>query len=177
MSRTFIVAKSEFLSLVRTKFFIIGLLMAPVLVGTSIAFNVFAAKHIDRDTRAFAVIDGAGAFYPSIEAAAKAHNDKVGTGSDATGPQFAPRSVDLGGKTLDQVKVELSDQVKAKEIFAFVVIPDRIVDAGAKESIEYYTETPSYDTLPTWLEETLGKKVTERRFIPTRTSIPPSSRS
>jgi ABC-type Na+ efflux pump permease subunit len=165
MNRILIVATSEFLMLVKTKFFIIGILMMPVLVGASIAFQVFAAKRVDREDRAFAVIDRTGAFYAALASAADEHNRKAGSGPTATGPHFLPSEVSLGGQSIDDIKLNLSNRVKAKDLFAFVVIPATVVDADAKaEPIEYYTETPSYDPLPTWLEQKLGAQITERRF-------------
>jgi ABC-2 type transport system permease protein len=165
MNRILIVATSEFLALVKTKFFIIGLLMMPVMVGVSIGFQVFAAKRVDREDRKFAVIDRTGAFYQGIAAAADEHNRKVGSGATATGPTFSPSEIDLGGRSIDAVKLDLSNQVKAKDLFAFVVIPAGVVDADAKaEPIEYYTETPSYETLPSWLDQKLGDAITGQRF-------------
>ena len=50
-------------------------------------------------------------------------------------------------------------------IEVFVEIPARIFDADAGEAIAYYTETPSYDDLPDWLQTTLGGQITEQRFL------------
>jgi ABC-type Na+ efflux pump permease subunit len=73
--------------------------------------------------------------------------------------------VDLAGRPIDEVKLQLSDRVKAKDLFAFVVIPESVLDADAKpEPIEYYTETPSYEALPDWLDQRLGAQITEHRF-------------
>jgi ABC-2 type transport system permease protein len=161
MSRIIVVATSEFLALVKTKFFIIGLLMLPVMVGVSIGIQVFAATRVDREDRKFVVIDRAGTFYQGI-----------GSGANAKGPTFSPRQIDLGGGSIDDVKLALSKQVKAKDLFAFVVIPASVADADAKaEPVEYYTETPSYQELPDWLESNLGTQVTEYRF--TQASIDP----
>jgi ABC-type Na+ efflux pump permease subunit len=173
MNRILIVATSEFLSLVKTKFFIIGILMLPVMIGISLAFNTFAATHVDREDRAFAVIDGTGALYAVVATAADAHNGKVGSGPTSTGPHFLPSEIRLGARSIDDAELELSERVKKKELFAFVEIPATALTVDAKqEPIAYYTETPSYEALPDWLEKTLGGVITERRFA--RVSIDPA---
>ncbi len=123
MSRVLVVATSEFLTLVKTKAFIIGILMMPVLVGASIAFQVFAEKRVDREDHRFAVIDRTGVLYESIAKAAEGHNEKSGSGANRTGPYFLPRQVELGGRSLDEARLSLSEQVRHKDLFGFVVIP------------------------------------------------------
>ena len=43
-----------------------------------------------------------------------------------TGPHFVPRQVDLGGRSADDVKIELSGEIKAKKLFAVVEIPETV---------------------------------------------------
>ena len=67
MSRILVVATSEFLALVKGKAFIIGILMLPVLIGISIAFQVFAARRGDIDDHKFAVkLSGRGLNYTVV---------------------------------------------------------------------------------------------------------------
>jgi len=81
MSRVFVVARTEFLTLVKTKAFLIGILMLPLMIGASVVFQVFAAKHVDADDHAFAVIDDTGVLYATIAKAAEEHNKEAGSGS------------------------------------------------------------------------------------------------
>ena len=164
MTRSFTIAKSEFLSLVQTKFFIIGMLMMPIIVGASIGFQVMAARRIDRDDRAFGVVDRTGALYGALEREATDRNQRMGRPPDQKGPHFVPQRLDVGGRPLDDVRLEASARVKRKELFAFVEIPPTVFSVEAADPIAYYTDTPSYDTLPDWLETTLGKQIAERRF-------------
>ena len=166
MSRVLVVATTEFLTLVKTKAFIIGILMLPVMLGLSFGFQIFAARHADVDDHAFAVIDHTGVLFPSLVQAADEHNKKSGTGADRTGPYFVPSQIDLGGRPAPQVKADLSAKVRAKDLFAFVEIPASVLDLSAStpDQIDYYTETPSYDTLPNWLNQVLQKEITARRF-------------
>src|SRR5215831_1544226 len=167
MSRILVVATTEFLTLVKTKAFIIGILMLPVMLGISFGFNIFAARHADVEDHAFAVIDHTGVLYSTIAQAAEEHNAKSGTGHERTGPYFVPSQVELGSRDVGDVKAELSTRVRKKELFAFVEIPARVLDVSGTtaDQIDYYTETPSYDALPDWLNQVLQKEITGRRFV------------
>jgi len=166
MSRIIVVATTEFLTLVKTKAFIIGLLLVPVLIGLSVAFQVFAAQHADVDDHPFAVIDRTGVLYPTIAQASEEHNQKSGSGKTQTGPHFTPSKVDPGERAAEDLKAELSARVRSKDLFAFVEIPATVLDITTTkpDQIDYYTQTPSYDALPDWLNATLQKEITARRF-------------
>jgi len=165
MNRIFIVAQSEFLTLVKTKAFLIGLLLMPVITAGAIGFQVYAQKHSDRDDHKFVVIDHSGVLYAPLAEAASAFNVKNGTGKERTGPNFIADSAPSATPD-DAYRVTLSEQIKQKTLFAFVEIPADVVDPNVETppAISYYTETPSYDRLPDWLSQTLNEEITKRRF-------------
>jgi ABC-2 type transport system permease protein len=164
MNRVLIVAASEFQTLIGTKAFIFSILLVPVIVGASFGVQTCADKRLDRENRAFAVIDHTGVLYAPLATAAVELNRSADQAEPA-GPHFLPTEIDLGGRSADAVKLELSDRVKKKDFFAFVEIPATILDANAQpQSIGYYTETPSYETLPDWLGKTFTDRIVERRF-------------
>lgn len=166
MSRIFTIAQSEFLTLVKTKAFIIGIVMMPVLMTGFFFFMSYAERQVDVERRPFAVIDGTGSLYDAVVAAAETHNAERVKDGARTGPEFVPSRIDPAGKSIDELKLELSQQVRDKALFAFVHIPDTALtatDAGAQE-IRYYAENTSYEPLPRWLETTLNAEITKRRF-------------
>ena len=164
MKRVLTIAQSEFLTLVKTKAFIIGIFLMPVLMVGFFTFMSYAERHADTETRAFAVLDASGMFYDAIATAAGTYNDKSGSGTNQAGPHFVPKRVDLAGRTVDDIKVELSDQVRKKELFAFVDIPANVLDADQKAAVHYYAENTSYERLPDWLRTTLNDEIAKRRF-------------
>ena len=175
MSRILTVAQMEFLTLVRTKAFIIGILMMPVLIAVSIGFQVYAARHTDTETRKVAVIDHTGALYAALDEAATRHNAEQGEGEAQKGPHFVPAPADIAGKDLVQVKLELSDRVRADDLFAFIEIPAGIIDAsggGDAAAVRYYTGTPSYEPLPDWIRDVLNREIARQRF--TKSGIDPA---
>jgi len=164
MRRVLTIGQSEFLTLVRTKAFIIGIFLMPVLMFAFSMFMGYAERHADTEDRPFAVIDGTGALYDSIAQAADVQNREAGAGDARTGPHFLPSRIDLGSRSVEDVKVELSDRVKKKDLFAFVEIPSDVLDASKKAQIHYYAENTSYERLPDWLRNTLNEEIAKRRF-------------
>jgi len=167
MSRILVVATTEFLTLVKTKAFIIGILMLPVMLALSFGFQIFAARHADLDDYKFGVIDHTGTLFSVIADAAKVHNEKMGTGGARTGPYFLPTQIDASeGTDLSGARADLSARVRKKELFGFVEIPASVLDVTQTDpdQIDYFTETPSYDSLPSWLNQVLQKEITGRRF-------------
>ena len=88
LRKIWVVATTEFGSAIRTKSFIIGLLLLPVIMGASILIQIFVAERVDTKPRKFVVIDHTGALAPAIGQAAEAHNAKL---PDARAKNARPR--------------------------------------------------------------------------------------
>ena len=164
MSRILTIAQSEFLTLVKTKAFIIGIFLMPVLMGLFIFFMSYAERHSDTENRRFAVIDQTGVLYPAVETAAATCNKQSGPDDARTGPRFLPERIDPAGRSTDDLKVDLSEQVRARKLFAFVEIPAVIIDGGPGVSVHYYAENTSYERLPDWLRGVLNEEIAKLRF-------------
>ncbi len=165
MSRIAIVAVSEFLTLVRTKAFIIGVVLMPVFMGGAIAFQRFTEKRLDNTTREVAVLDHTNVIFPVLAAATDAWNARA---VDADGVQRAPKflvhAADPNGG--EAGRVALSEQVRDGRLFAFVEIPSAALDASANPpaKVQYHTNHPSYETLPRFLNVAVGRAVLAIRF-------------
>jgi len=166
MSRILIIAQSEFLTLVKTKAFVIGILLMPVLMVGFFFFMAYAEKHVDVERRPFAVIDHTGVLFDSLKTAADAENATHVENGTRTGPEFVASSVQATGRSVDDLKVELSSRVRDKDLFAFLEIPSEVLTAAGSDvpAIRYYSESTSYEPLPDWLETTLNAEITKRRF-------------
>jgi len=190
MNRVLTIALSEFVRLARSKAFIIGILLMPVLFGVMSFFISYAERHVDLEDRRLGVVDGTGVLYEPLAAAAAAFNKESGEGADRTGPHFIIERVDQGSRDLDQLTLDLSNRVRQKELFAFVIIPPSALtatsaartqrekarrarwagktmpdeDVDKTGDVHYYTETVAYEALPDWLTETLDDEIAQRRF-------------
>ncbi len=166
MSRILTIAQSEFLTLVKTKAFLFGIILMPVLMVGFFFFMSFAQKHVDVETRPFAVIDHTGVLYDAVQSAATTRNAENVNNGVRTGPEFVASRIDLAGQSAEEVKVDLSTRVRDKSLFAFVDIPAEVLTAtvGEVPPIRYYSESTSYEPLPNWLRTTLNEEITKRRY-------------
>src|SRR5260221_2218605 len=112
MSRILTVAQNEFLGLVRSKFFLIGILFMPVLMAVLFGFMTYAERQVDRQDRKFAVVDLTGVLYDDLARAADKFNEAAEKDGQRTGPRFLPSAIEARGRSLDDVRVELSERVR-----------------------------------------------------------------
>jgi ABC-2 type transport system permease protein len=164
IARILTIAQHEFLTLIRTKAFIAGILMLPLLMTAFITFMNYAEHQIDITERTVAVIDETGVLFDPLDRAARAHNLKSGTGDARTGSHILLVRADAAGPSVDDVAVALSARVKAKELFGFVELPAAILDAGGKASIRLYAQTTSTNDVADWLETAVNDEIARRRF-------------
>ena len=161
MQKILTVASAEFGTLVRSKAFILTLILMPVIMGISALLLRITDDATDTNERRFAYIDRSGITAPVLEAAAAARNATA----DAEGlPRFVPVAVSAGSRPEDELRIELSDEVRSKQLFAFVEIPANIADPDANAGIRYYSDSPSYSALPDWLMTMVNQAVFAERF-------------
>ncbi len=162
-----VVASTEFSSAVRTKAFLISLLLLPLIMVGSILIQTVVARRVDTSPRRFAVLDREGTFYPVIENAARARNTAVvGKDGKPYAPKFEPERVELGDRSRDEALLALSDRVRKGDLFAFVEIPEEVVEprSAEHEALRYYSENPNDESLADWLEMTVNAEVRGRRL-------------
>jgi ABC-2 type transport system permease protein len=162
-NKAVIVAVCEFTTLVRSKAFIVGLLMMPVFLGVAAGVQKFTKDAVDIKDRRFAVVDRTGVLYAPLKAAA----DEWNAGARAASPQVAPFYLPSEVKIEDrdaQALAALSDKVRKDEFYAFVEIPANALDPAAGEPLRYYSNHPAYRQLPGWISGTINREIVNRRF-------------
>jgi ABC-2 type transport system permease protein len=172
MNRVLAIAGNEFLSLVRTKFFILGIVFMPLLMGGLLGFARLAEGRIDRADRTVAIVDRTGTLYEPLARAAATHNADATENGRQTGPRFFPVKVDAQGRSSEDIAVDLSGEVRRRQIFAFVEIPAAVLTPGSDATPAYYSENTSYRALPTWLQGTLDETIQKERLL--RAGIDPN---
>jgi ABC-2 type transport system permease protein len=156
------VAGVELSLLVRTRAFVITILLMPVIMIGSIGIQRLISKQVDTTPRKFAVIDGTGRLYERIERRARERNLVAATGL-LQAAKFHPEPVDPAGRPLDEIRLEQSERVRRDEIFAFVEIPARVLEPdGAR--ISYFSDHPTYSDLLRWLENAVNDEVRVHRL-------------
>jgi ABC-2 type transport system permease protein len=168
MYKTLTVAQSEFATLVRSKAFLISLLLMPIVMAASVMLVRATKDARDTKDRTFALVDYTGVVAEPLQALADMYNGGAPSPMDAVlprnGAHFIPVEIKPSTADPDQLRLDLSKRVRAEEFFAFVEIPADVLDPAAKTSIRYYSDHPSYNALPQWIRATVNAVVMNERF-------------
>ena len=168
MRKALIVAQSEFITLVRSKAFLIGLILMPVVMGTSVMLVRATKDATDMKDRTFALVDYTGVVAEPLKGVANLYNSGTPSPMDAVlprkGPRFIPVEIKPSGGDGEALRLDLSNRVRTQEFFAFVEVPAEILDPASGVSIRYYSDHPSYNALPQWLRATVNAVVLNERF-------------
>lgn len=123
MRKTALVARREYQALVRTKAFIISLVVMPVFMFGMIAVQSLLSGRVDISEKKVVVLDGTGRLFAPLETLAEVHNQGI---VDAeTGRKTGPTiRLEKGpdGPVTDEMRLALSDRIRRNEIFTFVEI-------------------------------------------------------
>ncbi len=131
--------------------------------------------------RRLAVLDRSGQLYEALAAKAKARNEALRTQPPSVSvelqgqrlkmdlpqqPEFVLEPFKFPGDDLKAAELQLSERVRRKELFAFLIIGKAILapDATNHTELLYHTQTPTFHELPSWLDNTLNAEIRERRF-------------
>lgn len=166
MGKIFVVARTEFASAVRTKAFLVGILMLPLIYGSAIAMQIFAGR-ADTQPRPFAVVDRTGKLYEAVRRASETRNSLLSDSKGkATAPQFLPSTAGDEGRTPEETALALSERVRSGELYAFLEIPAEAVQAasGGPVPLKYYSNTPNYSDLRRFLEQVVRDAARTARY-------------
>lgn len=164
MRKVWIVAAREYRTNVRSKTFIIVMALMPIFMFGSILVQGFMEDRVDTKTKRVAVLDHSGKMYETLNGAAAERNKEDIFGDD--GKQIRPRyelsQVTVDGGDRNQQLLELSDQIRDKQLFAFIEIGPRILDGeapGEQAEIRYYSNQPTYRDIQRWLSRIINSRV------------------
>ena len=163
-AKTLRVARNEYRNIIRTKAFLVTLILMPVFMGGSVVVQTLLNDQKDIKDRRVAVVDETGILLaPLAEAAEERNTVRIWARGEGEGER---RQTDARWlvETTDADPVELSDRVRSGELFAYVIIPGTAIDEPGADSIAYHTNTPTYDSLPRWLGTKLNTEIRRRRF-------------
>src|SRR5262245_34301271 len=185
MRKSLVVAIREYAAAVKTKSFIISVILLPFMMFGGIIAQKLGEKIGDTSTRRVAIIDRTpDAFvYDKLAVDVEVHNSKGVY--DASGRQvrakFAIEKVapaDLSDPSAaDRERLELSKRVRSGELLGFVEIgPDLLKPAAAPRpttapddaadlsAVRYSTNRPTYMDFRNLLQGTLSANVIQKRF-------------
>ena len=149
MRKIWIVAAREYKAAVRTKAFLIGLLIMPIMMGASVLLQWLLKDMVDTETKHFVLVDRAGRsdIVKMLDAAYDAYNK---TAFDSAGVQRKPLfqwASAAPAPDLDLQRLELSQQVRTGKLIGFLEILTREQAGETGPSpiyLRYYTNRVTF---------------------------------
>ena len=146
MPRMLLVAKRDYVASVRTKAFIISLLVAPLLFGGSFIATVLLKGRPDSQTRRIAVVDRTGNAAEAVIQEVEQQNQHDGLDKH-TGVQIMPKyAFEIVPPDLrypEGQRLALSSRVRTRDLFAFLEIEPT--------SIKLYSNDSGFGETERWL--------------------------
>jgi ABC-2 type transport system permease protein len=151
-------AQREYKVSVRTKGFVIGLIIFPILMGGSGMAIALLKDRVDTTTKTIAVIDRSGVVADSLKAAADKRN-ATGIFKPRTGEQIKPaymmQLVEPNDDDPKEQRLELSNRIRMGELHGFVEIDSNAVhpiETSTRPTIAYYAVNAAMDDAKSWME-------------------------
>jgi ABC-type Na+ efflux pump permease subunit len=169
MNNTLVIAKREYRAAVRTKGFLLTLLLLPVFMGGSLIVMALTRDKVDLTDKRVAVIDQSGLMGEYLKKRSEDRNSRDIKDSVTGEAKFPAYFIDLvapDNQDPEGQKLQLSDQVRKKEIQAFIQIGRDIIhpvpgDNGSR--IFYYSENALMDEVRGWIGFVLNDRIREIR--------------
>jgi ABC-2 type transport system permease protein len=185
MRKVLIIAAREYKAAVKTKAFVIGVILLPVFTCGGVAGAALFKDQIDTRPKHFAVIDRTpgGQFFPLLETVAQEHNEKQAVGPPSAAPMILEAASIADAAKLSELRLSLSERVRQGQLAGFLEIgPDVLKPppnppAGDQQSepaparaqaleahaVRYQTNRPSYQDFAKWAEKLINEDVHRRR--------------
>jgi len=170
MSKALIIAKREYAAAVRTKGFLISLILLPIFMGGGFVVFTLMKDKMDTSDKIIAVIDHTGIFAEQLVTAAENHNQNniKNEEGEKIASAYSFEIIKADTTNPHQQKLELSRRIREKEIHAFMQIGSDVVHPiyGEENSkIYYYAENSALDNVRSWVNNNINGKIRETRIL------------
>ncbi|MFH1850715.1 MAG: ABC transporter permease [Candidatus Neomarinimicrobiota bacterium] len=165
MRKTLKIALREYKATVRTKGFIIGLFLAPLLMSGSFLAITLLKDQIDVTDKRVVILDHSGIVADYLINLAAERNREVvvdTTTGKKVKPSYILEKATPDPENLEQQRLVLSDRIRAKEIYAFLEIGPDVAHPGEnRESsrIKFHGENTAMDDLRSWLRQPINDRL------------------
>ena len=165
MYKSYIIALREYGAAVRSKAFVITLVVMPILMGGAIVGQLLLKDQVDTSDKRFAIVDRTGQFEtPLTEAAEEYNKSQVFDLKDGERKKIKPEFV-LQFLDAEEIGVppestlNLSDRVRNKEIDGFLDIDEEVVASDGKAGVLYHSLNPIDSTFRWWASNILNQEI------------------
>lgn len=170
MREILIIALREYKAAVKTKSFLIVLILMPVLMGGSTAVSLIFRNKVDTSDKKMVVIDHSGLFSDVLQQSAIQRNKSEIYNAEThekVKPAYLLEFVQPDATDPVKQKLELSKRVKSKELSGFIEIgpsvlhPDK--DPG-NAYVRFYSESNFLDDTSGWFSNPINNHLRELRM-------------
>jgi len=170
MRKIFVLFKREYLAAVKTRSFIISLVMVPILMAGSFVVIMLTENNEDTDDKHFAIIDQSGLVTEVLKEKAEYRNANEIFDSE-TGEKKSPAYIleFIEADTTDPMGqlLALSDRVRNQELHAVIEVGKDILHPGSEGSeafIRYYSEHGFLDNVRYWFSNNINNYLRQIRI-------------
>ena len=170
MRRTLQIAKREYLAAVKTKSFIIGLIVLPVLMSGGFLAMVLLKDQVDTRDKRIAIVDRSGRVAEALIRAAKERNHKE-VRDEHTGRKIKPayllEVVEPNESNPDVQRLELSNRIRNGQLHAFLEIGAQALHPGTNQTaarVAYYSKNAAMDEARRWLGGPINEQLRKARL-------------
>lgn len=169
MRKTLRLARREYLASVKTKGFIIGLLLAPIFMGGSLIAFALLKDRVDTTDKAIAIVDRSGILAPAVLQAAKERNAREVYDKESDSkvkPAYLFDSIEPNTEDPRAQRLELSERVRQGHLHAFVDIGPDVLHPGNRPDtarITYHAKNAALDDIRRWLSRPVNDHLRKLR--------------
>ena len=157
MRKTLRLARREYKATVQTKGFIIGILLAPVLMSGSLIAMALLKDRVDTTDKRVALVDRSGIIAEVLVEAANARNTREVHDEESgrkVKPAYLIEIVEPNDEDPAVQRLELSDRVRGRHLHAFVEIGEEVLHPGENQEasrISYHAKNAVMDDVRGWM--------------------------
>jgi ABC-2 type transport system permease protein len=170
MRKILIIALREYRAAVKTKSFIVGLILVPVLMGGSMAAFMIFKDNVDTDDLKIAVIDHSQLVREALQERARLRNETEifdKENGEKIKPAYILEFIQPDSINPFQQKLDLSNRVRSGELHAFVEIGPSILHPDSIQEntmIRYYSEHAFMDDVRYWFSDPVNNHIRQLRL-------------
>ncbi len=165
MHKSYIIALREYRAAVRSKAFVITLVVMPILMGGAIVGQLLLKDQVDTSDKHFAIVDRTGQFEAALTGAAEEYNmNQVFDLEDGERKKIKPAFV-LEFPDTEEIgfppesTLNLSDRVRNNELDGFLEIDQEVVATDGEAGVSYHSLNPVDNTFRWWASNILNREI------------------
>ena len=167
--KVLVVAQREYLATVRTRAFLLAIILLPVLGCAAVLLPLLAESQTGTESRVFTLVDETGVVGPALRRALSTPPVEP----EGWGQAFVNSPSHSGNFTMNVVSPDiprdnwlltLSEQVRNGRSFAFVVAESGLVEGSEDAKLRYFSNTPTATALKNWVRQEVGSAIQAERL-------------